>query len=75
MASPTCAKQSSFAEISRQTGRFPSLRLQGMANHHVLGRIGTTDEIAEGIEYLSRAEWTTGEVLAIDGGLGLGVIS
>jgi NAD(P)-dependent dehydrogenase (short-subunit alcohol dehydrogenase family) len=45
-----------------------------MAGHHALGRIGTPEEIAEGIEYLARAEWTTGETLAVDGGLGLGVI-
>jgi NAD(P)-dependent dehydrogenase (short-subunit alcohol dehydrogenase family) len=30
-------------------------------------------EIAEGVEYLARAEWTTGNVLTVDGGLGLGV--
>ena len=37
-----------------------------------LGRIGTEEEIAEGIEYLIRAEWTTGAQLDVDGGLGLG---
>jgi NAD(P)-dependent dehydrogenase (short-subunit alcohol dehydrogenase family) len=50
-------------------------RLQSMANHHAVGRIGTSLEIAEGIEYLIRAEWVTGTVLAVDGGMGLGVIS
>ena len=44
-----------------------------MASSHALGRIGTTEEIAEGIEFLARAEWITGDVLSIDGGLGLGV--
>jgi 3-oxoacyl-[acyl-carrier protein] reductase len=48
-------------------------RLEDMAGAHALMRIGTADEIAEAIEYLSRAEWTTGAVLAVDGGLGLGV--
>lgn len=48
-------------------------RLQGMANAHVLKRIGTATEVAEGIEYLIRAEWTTGAVLSVDGGLSLGV--
>ena len=48
-------------------------RLQGMSNHHALGRIGTSTEIAEGIEFAIRAEWVTGTVIAIDGGLGLGV--
>jgi NAD(P)-dependent dehydrogenase (short-subunit alcohol dehydrogenase family) len=50
-------------------------RLQSMASHHAVGRIGTSLEIAEGIEYLIRAEWVTGTVLAVDGGMGLGVIS
>jgi NAD(P)-dependent dehydrogenase (short-subunit alcohol dehydrogenase family) len=30
-------------------------------------------EIAEAIEYLICAEWTTGAVLEVDGGLGLGL--
>ena len=47
-------------------------RLQSMAPLHPLGRIGTEEEIAEGIEYLIRAEWTTGAQLDVDGGLGLG---
>ena len=50
-------------------------RLESMANHHAIGRIGTSLEIAEGIEYLIRAEWVTGSVLAVDGGMGLGVTS
>ena len=50
-------------------------RLKSMANHHAIGRIGTSLEIAEGIEYLIRAEWVTGSVLAVDGGMGLGVTS
>lgn len=48
-------------------------RVEGLASAHVLGRIGTTEEIAEAIEYLVCAEWTTGEVLTVDGGLSLGV--
>ena len=48
-------------------------RLLGLGNAHVLGRIGTTTEIAEAFEYLARAEWTTGNILTVDGGLGLGV--
>ncbi|HCV35155.1 MAG TPA: short-chain dehydrogenase [Acidimicrobiaceae bacterium] len=47
-------------------------RVEGLAAAHVLGRIGTTEEIAEALEYLVRAEWTTGEVLTVDGGLSLG---
>jgi len=48
-------------------------RLEGLVPAHALDRIGTAEEIAEAIEYLVRAEWTTGNVLTVDGGLGLGV--
>ncbi len=48
-------------------------RLEGMAGMHALGRIGTGAEVAEAIEHLVCAEWTTGAVLDVDGGLGLGL--
>jgi 3-oxoacyl-[acyl-carrier protein] reductase len=48
-------------------------RLESMAAMHALGRIGTGAEVAEAIEHLVCAEWTTGAVLEVDGGLGLGV--
>jgi 3-oxoacyl-[acyl-carrier protein] reductase len=48
-------------------------RLQSMASSHALGRIGTNTEIAEAIDYLARGEWTTGAILDVDGGLGLGL--
>ncbi len=68
-----------FTEINQRAGLWDDetalARLESMAGHHVLGRIGTPEEVAEGIEYLARAEWTTGEILAVDGGLGLGVIT
>jgi NAD(P)-dependent dehydrogenase (short-subunit alcohol dehydrogenase family) len=67
-----------LTEINQRAGLMDddqaAARLESMAPHHVLGRIGTTAEIAEGIEYLARAEWVTGEILAVDGGMGLGVI-
>ena len=67
-----------LTEINQRAGLFDdeqaAKRLQGMSNHHALGRIGTSTEIAEGIEFAIRAEWVTGTVIAIDGGLGLGVI-
>lgn len=47
-------------------------RYAGIAGEHVLGRIGTAREVAEGIEYLVRAEWVTGVALEVDGGIGLG---
>jgi len=48
-------------------------RLASLAEAHVLGRIGTTEEVAEAMAYLIGAEWTTGAILEVDGGLGLGV--
>lgn len=66
-----------FTELNQRAGLFDDAtalaRLQSLGSSHALGRIGTGEEIAEGIGYLACAEWTTGEVLVVDGGLGLGV--
>ena len=66
-----------FTEINQRAGLFDDAtaieRLQGLGSSHALGRIGTPEEVAEGLAYLACAEWTTGEVLVVDGGLGLGV--
>lgn len=48
-------------------------RLEGLATAHALGRIGSTEHIAEAIGYLICADWTTGAVMTVDGGLSLGV--
>ncbi len=48
-------------------------RYAAIAPDHALGRIGSTLDVAEAIEYLVRAEWVTGVALEVDGGLGLGV--
>jgi NAD(P)-dependent dehydrogenase (short-subunit alcohol dehydrogenase family) len=48
-------------------------RLESLAPAHALGRIGTGDDIGEAIAYLLAADWTTGAVMTVDGGLGLGV--
>jgi NAD(P)-dependent dehydrogenase (short-subunit alcohol dehydrogenase family) len=48
-------------------------RLTGLAPAHALGRIGTPQDVAEAFEYLIRAEWVTGAILDVDGGLSLGV--
>lgn len=50
-------------------------RLRSLAPAHALGRIGTGEQIAEGAAYLATADWVTGTVLTIDGGLSLGVTS
>ena len=47
-------------------------RYDAVAGLHALGRIGTGTEVAEGVEYLIRAEWVTGVALEVDGGIGLG---
>ncbi len=66
-----------FTEINQRAGLFDDAtakaRLDGLASSHALGRIGTESEIAEALAYLAGAEWTTGAVLTVDGGLGLGV--
>lgn len=48
-------------------------RLVGLGQAHALGRIGTVDEVAEAVEYLTTANWVTGSILTVDGGLSLGV--
>lgn len=48
-------------------------RMVAIARDHPVGRVGTPAEIAEGVEYLIRAEWTTGTSLVVDGGLSLGL--
>ncbi|WP_395155226.1 SDR family NAD(P)-dependent oxidoreductase [Ilumatobacter sp.] len=66
-----------FTEINQRAGLFDDdtarQRLESLAPAHALGRLGTVEEIAEAVEYLARAQWATGNVLTIDGGLGLGV--
>lgn len=48
-------------------------RLESLVDMHALDRIGTEEEIAEAIAYLVCAEWTTGALIDVDGGLGLGL--
>lgn len=66
-----------FTELNQRAGLFDDAeakrRLDGLATAHALGRLGTAAEVAEAVEYLARAEWTTGSVLTVDGGLSLGV--
>ena len=66
-----------FTEINQRAGLATDeealSRLQSLGPAHALGRIGTVEEIAEAVAYLAGAEWTTGAVMTVDGGLGLGV--
>jgi NAD(P)-dependent dehydrogenase (short-subunit alcohol dehydrogenase family) len=45
--------------------------LSGFNQFHPLGRIGTSTDIANAIEFLlsDKADWITGEILNIDGGV------
>lgn len=65
-----------LTEINQRAGLFDdetaARRIEDLGPAHALGRPGTVQEIAEAIEYLARAEWTTGAVMVVDGGLGLG---
>jgi NAD(P)-dependent dehydrogenase (short-subunit alcohol dehydrogenase family) len=45
---------------------------EGMAGLHPLGRIGEISDVADGILYLERATFVTGEILHIDGGQAAG---
>lgn len=66
-----------LTEINQRAGVFDdataAARMESLGPAHALGRPGTVDEVAEAVEYLVTAEWATGAVLTIDGGLGLGV--
>jgi NAD(P)-dependent dehydrogenase (short-subunit alcohol dehydrogenase family) len=66
-----------YTELNLRAGLFSEdqaqARYDAVAGLHALGRIGTGREVAEGIEYLIRAEWVTGVALEVDGGIGLGV--
>jgi 3-oxoacyl-[acyl-carrier protein] reductase len=42
--------------------------LEMLAEEIPLGRLGTAQEIAGAVLYLARASYTTGQVLAVDGG-------
>ncbi len=66
-----------LTEINQRAGLMDdataAARMASLGPAHALGRPGTSDEVAEAVEYLATAEWYTGAVLTIDGGLGLGV--
>ncbi len=66
-----------FTEINVRAGlgtaEEAKSRLESLVDMHALDRIGTEEEIAEAIAYLVCAEWTTGALIDVDGGLGLGL--
>jgi len=66
-----------YTEINERAGHVSpeeaQERMQQLGPAHALGRPGTVDEVAEAVAYLIGAEWVTGSVLTVDGGLALGV--
>ena len=52
--------------------RFDPASYEGMAQEHPLGRLGQVSDIVDGILYLERATFVTGEILHIDGGQAAG---
>ncbi len=46
---------------------------EGLAALHPLGRVGEISDVADGILYLDRATFVTGEILHIDGGQAAGL--
>ena len=66
-----------YTEINQRAGLFSDeeayARLQGMKGIHALGRIGEVEEVAEAITYFLTAQWTTGTILEVDGGMSLGI--
>jgi NAD(P)-dependent dehydrogenase (short-subunit alcohol dehydrogenase family) len=66
-----------YTEINQRAGLLSDeeayTRLQGMKDLHALGRIGEVDEVAEAIAYFLTAQWTTGTILEVDGGMSLGI--
>lgn len=47
-------------------------QLEALRALHPLGRLGTPEEVAEATLHLLGAEWTTGAILTVDGGLTVG---
>ena len=62
-----------ICEIMNEDGTMAKgQELFDFAKKHKL-KIGKIEDIAEAVEYLISARWTTGTILDVDGGLGLGL--
>jgi NAD(P)-dependent dehydrogenase (short-subunit alcohol dehydrogenase family) len=69
------ARQVRFNAVSLgviQTATNDPHSYDGLGDLHPLGRVGDVDDVADGILYLERAAFVTGEILHIDGGQSAG---
>jgi NAD(P)-dependent dehydrogenase (short-subunit alcohol dehydrogenase family) len=55
-----------------QTPAHSPASYSGMAGLHPLGRLGQVSDVVDGVLYLERAPFVTGEILHIDGGQAAG---
>ena len=66
-----------FTEINQRAGLWSDDeamdRLESVVQMQPIKRLGTVEEIAEAIAFLICSEWTTGALVDVDGGLGLGL--
>jgi NAD(P)-dependent dehydrogenase (short-subunit alcohol dehydrogenase family) len=43
--------------------------LKGAEERHPLKKIGNVEDISNAVEYLLNANWVTGQILQVDGGM------
>jgi NAD(P)-dependent dehydrogenase (short-subunit alcohol dehydrogenase family) len=55
-----------------ETPMHPAETHEALAGLHPVGRIGTVEEVADAVIYLENAQFTTGEILHVDGGQSAG---
>jgi NAD(P)-dependent dehydrogenase (short-subunit alcohol dehydrogenase family) len=60
------------AAVTGQDPQEAKAFFRNLAHLHPIGRIGEPEDIAQAMAYLLLADWTTGAVLDVDGGMGLG---
>jgi NAD(P)-dependent dehydrogenase (short-subunit alcohol dehydrogenase family) len=80
LAAVTRSLATEYASALCGSTRFPSASspvhdpasYEGMASLHPVGRLGEIGDVADGILYLERATFVTGEILHIDGGQAAG---